>query len=159
MSSPCAETSYGREICSPLKNLLSPEISAGATVPPNRRVASQDPIIRFCKNTRVSLGALPLKLHICTWGRQVGFGVITLWTSGPSRPRLLAPKVTHGQLRTGGPLTIDTLGKTSAGDDCVAAVPTKPESRSEGSRRKGHTQQGSCPAILGAPLRRESLRA
>ena len=44
------------EICSPLKKLLSPEISAGATVLPNRRVVSQDPIIRFCKNTRVSLG-------------------------------------------------------------------------------------------------------
>ena len=78
--------------------------------------------------------------------------MITLWTSGPSRPRLLAPKVTHGQLRIGEPPHHRYSGKTSAGDDCVAAVPAKPESRSEGSRAQGTHSAGLLPSNLRGPL-------
>ena len=134
------------EICSPFKNPLSPENSAGATVPPSRRVASQEPIIRFCKNTRVSLGTTS------TEAPYLGDRLVLVWSpSGPSRSRLLAPKVTHGWLGTGEPPHHRYSGKTSAGDDCVAAVPAKPESRSEDSKAQGTHPAELLPSNLRGP--------
>lgn len=49
------------ERLSTLMTLVSPDICLGATVPPNIRVPTQDPISRFFKKIRMSLRATSME--------------------------------------------------------------------------------------------------